>query len=253
MTLRRSITISPMKRIRFPLCLAFGALVLGCSVESFASVPVITSASTTTATPNVPFDYQITTTTFTATGLPPGLSIDARTGIISGTPTTYGRSEVTITATNADGVAISNVTIDIQATFAGWQQLKFSESELADPDISGDLASPAGDGIPNLLKYALNLDPHAPETIRLPEAEVVSSDDVDYLTLSFSRLKSATGIALLPQVSSDLVEWHSDSAQVATVSVTDNPDGETQDVVVQSTTPLSTATKQFMRLRVTRL
>lgn len=50
---------------------------------------------------------------FTATGLPPGLSIDATTGVISGTPTTPGNYPVTVSASNIYGTGSGIVTIII--------------------------------------------------------------------------------------------------------------------------------------------
>jgi hypothetical protein len=52
--------------------------------------------------------------TYSATGLPAGLSINASTGLISGTPTTTGTSSVTVTAkdsTNATGSATFTWTV----------------------------------------------------------------------------------------------------------------------------------------------
>jgi hypothetical protein len=43
------------------------------------------------------------TLTYTATGLPAGLSISSSTGLISGTPTTAGSASVTVTATDTTG------------------------------------------------------------------------------------------------------------------------------------------------------
>jgi hypothetical protein len=52
-------------------------------------------------------------TSFAATGLPAGLSINTLTGLISGTPTTNGVSNVMVSATNATGTGSLAVTVTI--------------------------------------------------------------------------------------------------------------------------------------------
>ena len=82
-----------------------------------APPPVITSPGTATGTVGVAFSYQITATnnptSFNATGLPGGLTVNTTTGLISGTPTTAGTYPVTITATNSRGTGTSTLVITI--------------------------------------------------------------------------------------------------------------------------------------------
>jgi PKD repeat protein len=80
--------------------------------------PVITSPTTATGNVGTAFTYQITATnnptSFNATGLPPGLTVNTSTGVISGTPTTTGTYSVTISATNVSGTGSATLTITIK-------------------------------------------------------------------------------------------------------------------------------------------
>jgi len=84
---------------------------------SITPVPVISSASTATGTVGVAFTYNITAsntpTSYGATGLPIGLNVNATTGAITGTPSTAGTFNATITATNAGGTASQALAITI--------------------------------------------------------------------------------------------------------------------------------------------
>ena len=81
------------------------------------SSPVITSAATATATVGQSFSYTITAnnnpTGFGATGLPAGLSVNGMTGLISGTPTTAGTFNATLSATNAGGTGTASLPLTV--------------------------------------------------------------------------------------------------------------------------------------------
>ena len=84
----------------------------------------ITSPLTATGVVGAAFSYQITATngptSYNATGLPAGLSIDTGTGAITGTPTAAGTTSVTISATNADGTGTATLTITIASANLYW-------------------------------------------------------------------------------------------------------------------------------------
>jgi hypothetical protein len=77
--------------------------------------PTITSPWSAVAVPAVAFSYQTTVTpvdqptTYSATGLPPGLSIDTNTGLISGTVGSTGYVSSNISATNDYGTTVKNI------------------------------------------------------------------------------------------------------------------------------------------------
>jgi uncharacterized protein YhjY with autotransporter beta-barrel domain len=79
--------------------------------------PAITSAASVSGQAGSPVTYQITAsnspTSFGATGLPPGFSVSATTGLISGTPAAQGTFAVTVSATNASGTGTQLVNFNI--------------------------------------------------------------------------------------------------------------------------------------------
>lgn len=88
-------------------------------VVSPAPVPVITSPTTASATVGSPFSFQIVAnngaTNFAATGLPPGISLNPNSGLVSGTPTSGGTYVVNLAATGPGGTGFASLTLTAQA------------------------------------------------------------------------------------------------------------------------------------------
>jgi sugar lactone lactonase YvrE/PKD repeat protein len=93
------------------------ALVISILPPVSANGPVITSATTASGQVGLQFGYQIIATDnptlFGAANLPAGLTLNANTGAIIGTPTTAGTFTVTIAAINTDGTGIQTLVITI--------------------------------------------------------------------------------------------------------------------------------------------
>ncbi len=116
-----------------------GTAILTLTINSAAS-PVITSASSATGTVGSPFSYQITATnnptSFNATGLPAGLSVNTSTGLISGTPSAAGTYAVTLSASNSGGTGTAGLTLTINGTVSSGPIAYMQGASLANDSSS---------------------------------------------------------------------------------------------------------------------
>ena len=108
------------------------------------AAPVITSVATAEGAVGNAFSYQITAnnspTSYNATGLPDGLSVNTSSGLISGTPTSAGTNLVTISASNAGGAGTATLTLTVYPTGSGAaiaMQFVGAGTALAATDLAG--------------------------------------------------------------------------------------------------------------------
>lgn len=92
---------------------------LSLTVSAATLAPAITSAGTATGIVGQAFNYQIAAsnspTSYGASPLPAGLSVNSITGLISGTPSASGTFNATVTATNSAGTGSKVLTFTVNA------------------------------------------------------------------------------------------------------------------------------------------
>ena len=136
-----------------------GSATLVITVNPSASAPVISSSLTATVTVGTAFTYQIAAsgspTSFGATGLPTGLSVNA-SGTITGTPTVAGTSNVSISATNGSGTGTATLVITVSPSGGGSTNL-LSEG-FASLTTGGDTTTSS----PSSTEITSNLTPNFP-------------------------------------------------------------------------------------------
>lgn len=207
-------------------------------------------------------NYQVSATndpaSYSANGLPPGLVFNTKSGLISGVPTKSGTFEVIVGATNGGGSGLASIFMTIQDSF-----MEFRSSTGLTADGSQDVHAPAGDGVPNLFKYAFNmigsgkgqatsLDIANNQTVGNSGAAGLPSMGVDEggkLSVVFVRRKAVTspGVNYVVEFCDDLSTNSWVINALATESVTDI-DSTVERVTV--TDSLKTAPKRFVRVRV---
>jgi hypothetical protein len=124
-----------------------------------------------------------------------------------------------------------------------WRRQNFSEAERADSQIIGDNRDPDGDRLSNLAEYALGSNPKQPDADRLPVAGSLIDAGTPYLTLTFRKLKSATGAEFQAVASDNLQTW-------ATDGVTTEPTGneDAQSTEFRARVSKSDGNRRFLRI-----
>lgn len=133
-------------------------------------------------------------------------------------------------------------------TFEGWTEAYFTADERKDPAISGPIADPHGDGLPNLLKYALNQVPGEIDRKKLPVQGTAFIDGKPYLTLTYTRPAGLTDLDYTVERSTNLRDWTADPAKV--IEVSSEQHDALVTVVIRDAAPMTESTASFLRLRV---
>jgi hypothetical protein len=173
------------------------------------------------------------------------ISSNTPAGDYFGTVTIVGGTnifDVTVLANQMFQVSVFDTPFDV------WRFEQFGIN-TNDPAISGELADPDGDGIVNLLEYALNLDPNVADVAGLPASQIDPS--CGCLTLTYTKVLGATDLIYAPEAAGDPGGPWGTNGVTETVM---DADTVAQTVKASDTGyPVATSTNRFMHLRITPL
>lgn len=142
------------------------------------------------------------------------------------------------TAYNNAGSESRDLTIRVRSYYEQWAEVSnglIGTNADALSDISGN-------GVPNIIKFALGKTP-SDKSIPQYNTSTLASNSKKYLKISVPRTGMPTGVSIVPEVSSDLQTWKSTEAQTLTDTASEY---SAQDLV-----PMDSATRRFIRLRFT--
>ncbi len=146
-------------------------------------------------------------------------------------------------AVAADFALVRNVAQPAVVTiqdkpFDAWRFANFTGPELGNSSISAENADPDGDALPNLIEYALTLNPKIPGL-----STITTSQSGGYLTLSTPRNTALTeDILWNAEVTADLANWQPAVITTNTAST----------FVARDSIPAANAPKRFIRLKITK-
>jgi hypothetical protein len=175
----------------------------------------------------------------------------SRTAAYSGGPLILGTNTFRLLLQDNRG---SEVAVDTgipyafdDAPYDAWRAQYFTAAELTNAAVSGDAADPDGDGIPNLVEFAFNLNPRTVSQPAWPRAFVQNVSGQDFFFVQYIQRNAPAGIQYILQTSTDMRSWN--SAEAAVDSATDNDDG-TSLVTVHLLSSVGDTSRQFLRVTI---
>jgi len=214
-----------------------------------APIPVITSSTSASGFAGIPFQYQIVAdnspTSYSASNLPAGLSVNSGTGLITGRPSAVGTSAATVSAVNSYGTGSASLTISVQPpTLSRWTTARGLSGAAAAPGADTD-----GNGMSNLMEYGFLADPTTTATAL--QTRPVLSQSNGYLTLTYLRRTNDTAVSVRAEYSGDLLTggWIPETVSNGPVATISNAvaGGEGVQVTVRSPQPISSGSRGFLR------
>jgi hypothetical protein len=138
----------------------------------------------------------------------------------------------------------NDLPIPVYTPIQQWRNTYFHNP--SNVGAGADTADPAGDGVPNLMKYALGLNPTTVvSSAQLPVPSIQADGGQNYLTLTMNRAADPTDVTYNVEVSADLQNW--EFGPPFTVTLTNIP----SQLNVRDNTPVTAAPVRFIRLQVT--
>ena len=175
------------------------AVVVPADPNDRPALPSISLAPTLTVANGAAIDLSPTIDSpwfgITGTGLQSGWSVDAITGRITGTGSTSGTFNVTLTATNEAGSSQASTAITVLTLIDTWRLDNFGIA--SNTGYAADNADRDGDGLTNAQEYVLGTNPKAASSSPL----AITASGAGTVLLTFTAMAaSGTGYAGLTRV-----------------------------------------------------
>ncbi len=200
-------------------------------------------------------DAQVNLAIFSATGSAALWRLSGASSAIQSLPpsaATLTPSQLSLTLP-AQSVTLAVLTPTSASLYAQWQAAHFTPAQIANPGVSGWLADPDQDGLPNWLAFVTDAAPLGGATASdrgaLPQAALETVANTNYVTITYRRDPLAAQTSITYETSVDLAAgiWQ---AAVPDVVEALPPDPTTGDPRVRAKF-VAGGPQKFVRLRVT--